>query len=145
MHDELQNSEKHWVEFGAGCLGRGFLNEVAAKLGYTTTLVVAGERTPREVVDAYNRRRGEGGYQVREFTGGAGQEPVSLDNYWFRLRTPARDLVEIIANPKTRVISTSVGISRLPEVVPLLVDGLDGRARTRPAREVGLLILACEN
>ena len=135
----------HWVILGAGRIGRGFLNIIADELGYTTTLVVAGRKTPSYVADEYNNRcERNKGYEVKvngpERTGAA---IVRLSNYRFQLAFRSDGILERIADPNTKIVSTSVGIERITEIAPLLAEGIRLRLERDPKST--LVLLVCEN
>jgi HAD superfamily hydrolase (TIGR01509 family) len=102
--------------------------------------VVAGEQTRSSLVDAYNELRSQGaGYCVET----APQfERTLLANYSFRTLTDAREVIQHIGDPRSKVLSTSVGLHRLREVAPLIAEGLELRARDAASP---ILLLACEN
>jgi HAD superfamily hydrolase (TIGR01509 family) len=125
---------------GAGRLGLGVLAPLAADLKMSSLLVVAGENTSRDMVKRYT----DGRYSVTLDTPPSQKE---VTGYQFATRSEVDTIVRSIADLDTRVVSTSVGEDRLPEVLPIIVAGLRERARLGGAKApaTGLVILVCEN
>ena len=129
-----------WIIYGAGRLGRGFLNLIANDLKLNSLLVVAGQNTPQKVVDQFNRMKEAGqGYCVETPDR---PERTWLSNYLFRTIVDTREIIEQIANPRTLVLSTSVGMHRLSEILPIIAEGLRKRVLQS---EIPLILLVCEN
>lgn len=134
------STSPQWTIIGAGRLGLGVLAPLAADLKMSSLLVVAGENTSREMVERYTTDR----YSVTLDTPPSQRE---VTGYEFATRSEVEKVVNTIADLHTRVVSTSVGEDRLPEVLPILVAGLRERSRRgeEKARATGLVILVCEN
>jgi len=133
-----------WVVLGAGRLGRGFLASVGHELGFGCLLLVAGEDTSQEDVDGFNdaRDRGEGYWIELD----APSERVQVLDYDFSTVVDTRVLIDAVADPRTRVLSTSVGGDRLDQVAPLIAQGLRLRAqRSQGPQAARLLVIVCEN
>jgi beta-phosphoglucomutase-like phosphatase (HAD superfamily) len=131
----------HWTILGAGRLGLGVLAPLANDLKMSSLLVVAGENTPRERVERYNK---ESNYKV---TLDNWPHERMVSNYHFVTRSDVAEIVRSIADLRTRVVSTSVGEDRLPEVLPILAAGLRERISQHrsSAEATGLVLLICEN
>ncbi len=138
-----KNTAPQWVIFGAGRLGRTFLNTIASRLGFETTLVVAGVRTSNNISAEYNQRRDrKQGYKVTAFLPGEEPQTETLSNYVFR-DLKDESLARTIADPATTVVSTSVGLGNLETLVPILHHAITLRAGN--GKNGRLLILSCEN
>jgi HAD superfamily hydrolase (TIGR01509 family) len=131
-----ESTSPRWVVLGGGRVGRGFLTFIANKLDLSTTLVVAGEQTPPPLVDDYNNLNSNGaGYRVR-----IGDSEHQLNNYRFHTVLDTDAIVSDVASPYTEILSSSVGLSRLEQLLPVVVRGLSLRKAGQP-----LTILICEN
>jgi putative hydrolase of the HAD superfamily len=131
--------QKQWIVIGAGRLGRGFLNLVANEQGFRSLLFVKGVNTPQKEVDEFNTRRKAGdGYNVIVVPN---LDRKNLQNYEFMTTIDTGLAIEQIANSNTQVISTSVGLDKLPEIAPMIAAGL----KLRAGRMGRILILVCEN
>lgn len=132
--------KSQWTILGAGRLGLGVLAPLANSLEMSSLLVVAGENTSREQIKHYNEVKN---YSIML------DKPLSertVFDYQFVTRSDIDTIVNSIASLRTRVVSTSVGEDRLPEVLPILVAGLRERAKHgSEAEATGLLLLICEN
>lgn len=144
MNNQANNgggARGRWTIFGAGRLGLGVLAPLANELKMSSLLVVAGETTSPEKVARYNE---ESNYTV---TLDEHPHETHVSDYHFVTRSDVREIIESIADLDTRVVSTSVGEDRLPEVLPILVAGLRERIAKHgsSAEATGLVLLICEN
>ena len=128
---ELWPALTSWIVFGAGRLGRGFLNLVADEADAKTLLIVAGRQTNRDMIQQYNENK----YSVRR----CGFLEVSLSNYHFLTYDNLSAISEVVSQPLTQVLSTSVGIENLGAVALAIAQGLNDRPHSK------LQIIACEN
>ena len=115
------------LQFGAGNIGRSLVGFIFSELGYRIIFVEKRE----EIVDLINenksykivyREEKNGAYTVRNIAA------ISLSN--------RRGVIDAIA--KADFISTAVGVNNLPEIAPLLYEGLKERGDI-------INILICEN
>jgi len=137
--DRAEDGRDLWIVLGAGRVGRGFLNLVAAEQEFRSLLVVEGVNTPEEDVEELNRLLQLGtGYRV---VVAQSTESMHLSNYTFMTAVDSGAIIAQIADPNTRIISTSVGLDRLLEVAPIVARGLNRRPTDRPP----VLMLVCEN
>lgn len=127
------------VQFGAGCIGRGFLGPLWTAAGYEVVYV---EIKP-DLVAALEARRS---YPLRLTGGRWSMEPGEC------LVTPVRALhrsdEEAIIGELARCAfaATAIGVANLPEIAPVVASGVLRRAET--AEEVDdptLRVLCCEN
>ncbi|HET9198818.1 MAG TPA: HAD hydrolase-like protein [Solirubrobacterales bacterium] len=139
--NDFAAGRERWTIFGAGRLGLGVLAPLANELDMSSLLVVAGENTSPEKVARYND---ESNYRV---TSDKSPHETMVSDYRFVTRSDVREIIDSIADLDTRVISTSVGEDRLPEVLPILVAGLRERIAKHgsDAEATGLVLLICEN
>lgn len=140
-NNDAAPERERWTIFGAGRLGLGVLAPLANDRKLSSLLVVAGENTSRETVDRYN--------QMSEYKVLLDRSPHEqlVSDYRLVTRSDVAEIVESIADLRTRVVSTSVGEDRLPEVLPILVAGLRERVarHNSSAEATGLVLLICEN
>lgn len=134
---------QHWIILGAGRLGRGFLTDLAQDIGFSTTMVVAGIKTPKDTVDAYNNQQRNGGYTTIALDENRTEHYRQIVNYRFVTSAHSEGILERIANSSTRIISTSVGLRYLLSLIPLMAEGITVRLRSPSDHK--LLILVCEN
>jgi putative hydrolase of the HAD superfamily len=129
-----------WIVLGAGRLGRGFLNLVAGDQAFRSLLVVEGVNTTEEDVEELNGLLQSGaGYSV---VVAQSSERTHLLNYTFTTALDTGAIIAQIADPATRIISTSVGLDRLLEVTGIVASGLSRRVTDRMPP---ILMLVCEN
>lgn len=150
--DQIQGTPAHktdtdqWVVLGAGRLGRGFLSVVADDMtpSLRTLLLVAGEKTSQSSVNALNDRRHTGdGYWVEV---DHPPERIQLLDYEFRTTVNTGPVISDISDPRTAILSTSVGLDRLARILPLVADGLAQRAQLLDSGRLRkVLVFICEN
>jgi len=120
---------------GAGNIGLGFLGEVMSEAGLQLTLAdVNNDR-----VAALNR---EGAYPI-ELVSLEGTREQYIEG--IRAISSLDEAAMIEATVKADVITTAVGADNLAKIAPTLAKGLVERLKRRPADEVHLLVVACEN
>ena len=120
---------------GAGNIGLGFLGEVMSEAGLQLTLADVNEQR----VAALNR---EGAYPI-ELVSLEGTRVEYIEDV--KAISSLDETAMIEATVKADVITTAVGADNLIKVAPTLAKGLVERLKRRPADEVHLLVVACEN
>lgn len=123
------------LQFGGGNIGRALVGQVMHEAGLHVTFADVNEELIRTIND-------EGGYPVNMVSlDGADSKYVegvsavsSLDEAAMTERIVSAD-----------IITTAVGAAILPRIAPTLAKGLMERARRRPADEVHVAVVACEN
>ena len=121
------------VQFGAGKIGRGFLEQLLFEGGYRTTFVDADT----SLVDALNAR---GEYPLR-LVSDAETQTLRIGN--LRALDARRDADAVTqAIVQADLLSIAVGVHVLPQIAPALAAGLNARAavNTGPVD-----VLLCEN
>lgn len=118
------------VHFGAGNIGRGFIGWLLNKQGVQVTFVDVDET----VVQALKERQS---YDVEILSDPPVIEQV-INVTALSSRNEEVAVIEAIHNAD--IITTSVGVSVLPLIAPLLAKALDTRTSNKP-----LYVFACEN
>ena len=118
------------VHFGAGNIGRGFIGQLLHESGYSITFLDVNV----ELVDSLKEHDS---YRVIE-TGPTSKTSLITNFKALNTNTEFELAAEAIA--AADVITTSVGVSALKFLVPVLVAGLKARKTSTP-----LVIMACEN
>lgn len=119
--------DKQAVVFGAGKIARGFIAHLLALSGYAVTFV---EKSP-ELVAALRRR---GRYTVEIM--GAPEKSMVIEGFGVLACGETEAIAARVA--AAWVIFVSIGGPNLPEIAPLLAEGL--RRRTEPVN-----VILCEN
>lgn len=121
------------IQFGGGNIGRGFIGMLLSQAGYK---VVFGD-----VVDAViNRLNQDGEYTVHIMD--TELEDVKISNVC-GVDTKGTDIVPVIADPETEVMTTAVGLRILKIIAPNVAKGI--ALRKANGVTVPLNIIACEN
>ena len=124
---------KEAIIFGAGNIGRGFMGQLFSESGYRVTFV----DIDRLLLEALNRR---GAYTIRMVTN-EGAEEVTIG--------PVQGLhagdVAAVAQALSRaeIGATAVGAKALPQIAPLVAQGVMQRARAGVNEPFNLIL--CEN
>jgi mannitol-1-phosphate 5-dehydrogenase len=118
------------VHFGAGNIGRGFIGWLLNKQGVQVTFVDVDET----VVQAIKQRQS---YDVEILSDPRVIEHVDGVN---ALSSRTQEAAVIAAIQQADLITTSVGVSILPLIAPLLAKALEVRTSNKP-----LHVIACEN
>lgn len=118
------------VHFGAGNIGRGFIGWLLSKQGVQVTFVDVDET----VVQALKSRQS---YEVEILS-----EPPVIEqvNHVTALSSLSEEAAVIEAIQQADFITTSVGVTVLPLIAPLIAKALDQRSSKNP-----LHVFACEN
>ena len=120
--------------------GLGFVAENAHCLGFEVNFVRVHEMLVKGF-EILERRATTGGLQLRTLISDSAE--ICTDVPAFHVVKDDADLLEILADAATRVVSTSVGMSNIETVAATLAAGL--RRRRAAGTKSPLLILACEN
>ena len=118
------------VHFGAGNIGRGFIGWLLNKQGVQVTFVDVDET----VVQAIKQRQS---YEVEILSDPRVIERV---NHVSALSSRTEEAAVIAAIQQADLITTSVGVTVLPLLAPLLAKALQARTSNKP-----LHVIACEN
>jgi mannitol-1-phosphate 5-dehydrogenase len=113
--------------FGAGCIGRGLLGELAANAGWRIVFVESNGETAARLVEAK-------GYLVKLV--GRCPSVTQVTDYTVLTPHPAEHTVRAVQS--CAMAATAVGGEHLPEVAELIAPALS-------ARRAPLNILVCEN
>lgn len=124
---------KQAVMIGAGQIGRGFIGMLLEKAGYHVVFADVN----MDVVNDINTR---GEYTVH-LMDTVCEETVVKNISAMHVASP--ELVEAIAQPECDLICTSVGLTALTKVAPVIASGLT--LRRRNGVEEPMNIIACEN
>ncbi len=120
---------------GAGNIGLGFLGQVMSEAGLQITLADVNQQR----VAALNR---EGAYPI-ELVSLEGTRQQYVEGV--KAISSLDEAAMIEATVKADIITTAVGADNLAKVAPTLAKGLVERLTRRPADEMHLLVVACEN
>jgi mannitol-1-phosphate 5-dehydrogenase len=123
------------LQIGGGNIGRALVGEVMHDAGLHVTFADVNE----QLITDFNN---EGGYPVQVVSlEGSRQEYVGGVDAISSLDEQA--MVDGIV--RADIITTAVGSSILPRVAPTLALGLVERLKQRPADEMHVVVVACEN
>lgn len=123
------------LQIGGGNIGRALVGEVMHEAGLHVTFADVNE----QLIADFNN---EGGYPVQVVSlEGSKQDFVDDVEAVSSLNEEA--MVQKIVGAD--IITTAVGASILPRVAPTLAKGLMERLRQRPADEMHVVVVACEN
>jgi mannitol-1-phosphate 5-dehydrogenase len=125
-------SEKSAVIFGAGKTGRGFIAHLLTLSGYRITFVEKSPALARMLTE-----RGRYGICVM----GAPEKDAVIEGFQAVATGDRARVAEVVA--QAHVVFVSVGGTNLPEVAPLVAEGL--RARIARGSSRPLNIILCEN
>lgn len=133
----MSNTHAH---IGTGKFGLGFVGFFSNALGLKTKML---NRTPSDESsrDKNEKLRNKKNYDIKYFDDRKEVDHIQIDSLDYFDRTDHASFVDIVSNPETVLITTSIGASRLQELAQFLKLGIDQRnADSQP-----LFILACEN
>jgi mannitol-1-phosphate 5-dehydrogenase len=123
------------LQIGGGNIGRALVGEVMHKAGLHVTFADVN----KQLIDSFNN---EHGYPVQVVSlEGSREQYVGGVEAISSLDEPA--MIDKIVNAD--IITTAVGAGILPRVAPTLAKGLVERIKQRPADEVHVVVVACEN
>jgi mannitol-1-phosphate 5-dehydrogenase len=120
--------EMKLVQIGAGSIGRSFIGALFVRAGWDTVFV----DTDHRLVSLLNR---EGAYRVAIKREGQADEVRRIGPV---RAVHAGDAAGEIASAD--ICATSVGKAFLPEVIPLIAEGLEIRRRRKPGRPLDIII-----
>lgn len=121
------------IQFGGGNIGRGFIGMLLSQAGYK---VVFGD-VAAPIIDRLNQ---DGEYTVHIMD--TELEDVKITNVC-GVSTAGTDIVPVIADPETEVMTTAVGLRILKIIAPNVAKGI--ALRKANGVTVPLNIIACEN
>jgi mannitol dehydrogenase-like protein len=123
------------LHFGAGKIGRGFIGELLHDSGYR---IVFADLDARAVA----RINAEGQYTLFRIEHDYAEKII--DNVCAcSAAADTEEIIRIIADAETEILSTSVMATNLSKAAPLIARGLKARLANRPRRK--LVVMACEN
>lgn len=123
------------LQIGGGNIGRALVGEVMHEAGLHVTFADVNE----QLITDFNE---EGGYPVQVVSSeGVTQEYVEGVRAISSLDEPA--MIDAIVGAD--IVTTAVGAGTLPRVAPTLGKGLVERLKQRPADEMHVVVVACEN
>lgn len=123
------------LQIGGGNIGRALVGEVMYEAGLHVTFADVNE----QLIENFNN---EHGYPVQVVSlEGSREEYVDGVEAISSLDEAA--MIDKIVNAD--IITTAVGAGILPRVAPTLAKGLVERIKQRPADEVHVVVVACEN
>jgi mannitol-1-phosphate 5-dehydrogenase len=125
-------SQPRAVHFGAGNIGRGFIGPVLAESGYHVVFV----DVDKNIIDALNELDS---YKVHII--GDQKRPKHVSSF-SGILSHSDDVIRVLADPDTRIITTAVGPNILSRIAPTIGKGLQAR---RKADAGPLNVIACEN
>jgi len=125
-------SQPRAVHFGAGNIGRGFIGPVLAESGYHVVFV----DVDKNIIDALNELDT---YKVHII--GDQKRPKHVSSF-SGILSHSEDVIRVLADPDTRIITTAVGPNILGKIAPTIGKGLQAR---RKAGAGPLNVIACEN
>lgn len=121
----------HNIHFGAGNIGRGFIGLILAKNDFDVTFVDVNEPLLKALKESNH-------YIVEELSE---QQKQTIVPFAGALNS-ITEQDEIIAGIKdATLITTSIGVSLLPRIAPIIAAAIEARVQT----ESYLNIIACEN
>ena len=118
------------VHFGAGNIGRGFIGVLLHEAGFSLTFLDVNQK----VVDQLNANT-----NFRVIETGLGAVSHLVSNY-SALNSQTQQEEAALAIAEADIVTTSVGVSVLKRIAPLLAEGLGRRTSNKP-----LIVMACEN
>jgi len=119
------------VQFGAGNIGRSFIGGLFAQNGYEVIFVDVAA----PLVEALNERRG---YRIVIKRNDAPDEEFAVRGVRAIHSRDRTSVAEAVA--EADYVATSVGLDALPDVLPLLAQGIGLRARRSPGRPLDIII-----
>lgn len=124
---------KKAVQFGAGNIGRGFIGAVLEQGGYHVVFADVNQT----VIDRIND---DGKYTVHIMDVECIDQVISNIS---GVNSTTDAVIKEIADPKTEIITTAVGVVILPRIAPAIAKGI--AERRKAGVEKPLNIIACEN
>jgi mannitol-1-phosphate 5-dehydrogenase len=126
---------KFVVQFGAGNIGRGFLGHLYWESGYEVIFIDIN----KELVEKINAR---GSYTLK-IVGPTIFKEIEITNIRALHFNNREEIIDKIAH--TTLVSTSVGINALPNVAPIIAEGIKRKFDSGEAGSSYLNIVICEN
>lgn len=124
---------KKAIQFGAGNIGRGFIGAVLERGGYHVVFADVNQT----VIDRINN---DGAYTVHIMDVECVDQKISNIS---GVNSTTPEIVSEIADPRTEIITTAVGVVILPRIAPSIAKGI--AARCKAGIKHPLNIIACEN
>ncbi len=121
------------IVVGAGNIGRGFLGQLFFESGYEVVFVDIDE----PLIAALNARRG---YTIRLVENDRAEE-VTISPVRALHAGDSEAVAQVLA--EARIAATAVGVRALPQVAPLVAEGITWRAASDV--RTALNIIVCEN
>lgn len=128
----MSESKPKSIHFGAGNIGRGFIGPLLAESGYHVVFT----DVIRDIIEALNT---QDSYDVHILDKHERRQTISSVS---GLMSNSDDIIEALADPNIRLVTTAVGPNILPRIAPTIAKGL--RARQK-AGAGALNVIACEN
>lgn len=119
------------VQFGAGNIGRSFIGQLFATSGYEVVFIDVA----KPLVEALNARHE---YKIVIKRIAAADEVLTVHNVRAIDGNDSLSAAEAVA--RSEYVATSVGISALPQIFPVLAKGIELRARRSPGRPLDIII-----
>jgi mannitol-1-phosphate/altronate dehydrogenase len=139
LGDSKKREKARHVHIGTGKFGLGFVGYFSHRLGFATSLLNrAHENSSARNKKLHDHRK----YRIKYFDQESRQELIQFEDCTSissGQETSGR-AVELISDPKTKLLTTSVGESHLKNLAPIIASGLQARTSDTP-----LFIIACEN
>ena len=123
------------LQIGGGNIGRALVGEVMHEAGLHVTFADVND----QLIADFNH---EGGYPVQVVSLDGSREDFVDDVDAVSSLDEAAMVSKIVS---ADVITTAVGAGVLPRVAPTLAVGLMERLKRRPADEMHVVVVACEN
>lgn len=123
------------LQIGGGNIGRALVGEVMHDAGMHVTFADVNE----QLIADFNN---EGGYPV-QVVSLEGTKQDFIDDVEAISSLDEAAMVEKIVSAD--IITTAVGANVLPRIAPTLAKGLIERLKRRPADEMHVVVVACEN
>lgn len=119
------------VQFGAGNIGRSFIGQLFADSGYEVIFIDVA----KPLVEALNARRE---YRIIIKKSAAADKVLTIQNVRAIDGNDHMSVAEAVANGE--YVATSVGLSALPHIFPVLAKGIELRAKRYPGRPLDIII-----
>ncbi len=124
---------KKAIQFGAGNIGRGFIGAVLEQAGYHVVFADVNQT----VIDKINE---DGHYTVHIMDVECVEQKITNIS---GVNSTTDAIIAEIADERTELITTAVGVVILPRIAPSIAKGI--AARRKAGIEKPLNIIACEN
>lgn len=123
------------LQIGGGNIGRALVGEVMHDAGLHVTFADVNQG----LIDSFNN---EGGYPVQVVSLEGSKEDYIDDVEAVSSLDEAAMINKIVG---ADIVTTAVGAAVLPRIAPTLAKGLMERLKRRPADEMHVVVIACEN